>query len=140
MPSLHHEITIDRPPEVVFEHVTDPDKVPEWIDGAEAVEVEGELREGATVRTEMRFLGIPFTNESTVTVYEPPFHWGFKGDKPFPVDVRVELQPEGDGTRVTQDSDVEPQGFFKVGAEVFARRLDKQVSEDFERLKAKLEA
>ena len=58
-------------------------------------------------------------------------------NSPVPFTVRHELEPAGSGTRLTVTADGDVPGF---AAGLLAKRAEKQIRKDFERLKEILEA
>lgn len=100
VPSLDKTIHIDAPPEVVFEFLTDPEKMARWC-GEEA---ELEPEPGGLFR--LRFEG-GIESEGRYVIVDPPrrvvFTVGMSGTA-VPVGgslVEIRLEPEGEGTRVT---------------------------------------
>jgi uncharacterized protein YndB with AHSA1/START domain len=78
-----------QPPALVWKALTDPAELHEWA----PFEVEGDLSTvGATVK--LTWVGTPQVLETTVTRAEPPkvLEYG---------DMRWELEPSGNGTRLT---------------------------------------
>lgn len=104
-----HEVTvsilIDRPPDVVFDYVTDPQATREWIPAVESVLVEppGPIRTGSriTQRGRVRLRTIEGTYE--VIAFEPGRVATYQLEMSFiTMEVTMRVDPEGTGTRYTQ--------------------------------------
>ncbi|MCW2866620.1 MAG: Polyketide cyclase / dehydrase and lipid transport [Marmoricola sp.] len=100
-------IEVDAPPAVVFSILADPRQHPR-IDGSGSVR--GHLRgpdrlgaKGDTFGMDMRMFGVPYKIRNTVVELEPDrrIAWRHFGGHRW----RYELEPHGDGTRVTESFD-----------------------------------
>lgn len=99
-------VTVAAPPAVVFAIVADPHQHPR-IDGSGSVLglVEGpdHVTKGDTFHVSMRLFGVPYTITNSVVEYEPDrrIAWRHFGGHRW----RYELEPSGEGTRVTETFD-----------------------------------
>jgi carbon monoxide dehydrogenase subunit G len=137
------EVTIDiaRPPEDVFDFLTDVSNLPQWQSGVHAAELEGEPGPGATFRESRHMLGRELRTRLRIDEYERPSLFALRAlDSPVPFTVRHELEPDGGGTRlrVVGEGDAGLLPGFAAG--IMARRAEKQFRKDFERLKRVLES
>jgi uncharacterized protein YndB with AHSA1/START domain len=140
MINIEKSIVINKPVEEVFAFVTDGSKAPQWQGGLEAVE--GQANAVGAQYTEVRkFLGREMRSVMEITAFEPNTRWAAKVLKgPVPYEVSVQLEPQGDSTRMTTRVDGEPTGFFKVAEGMMKSQLEKSLEEDAGRLKTILEA
>jgi carbon monoxide dehydrogenase subunit G len=136
-------IEVARTPDDVFAYLTDVANLPAWQSGVHVAQIEdaGEPRVGARIRESRHMLGRELDTTLEITEYDAPRLFSLRAlDSPVPFVVRHELEPSGDGTRLTVtgigDAGLLP-GF---AAGIMARRAEKQFRKDFERLKKLLEA
>ncbi|MEO1215588.1 MAG: hypothetical protein AAFY45_18790, partial [Bacteroidota bacterium] len=59
---------------------------------------------------------------------------------PVPSDTKYEFQPEGEGTVVKLQFDIEPGSYFRLGETFLKPRLSKEVEDSMQSLKKILEA
>jgi uncharacterized protein YndB with AHSA1/START domain len=98
---IRKELYIEAPPELVFTFLTDPAKMARWL----GTRVELEPRPGGLFRMDPNRADVVVGNFLEVV---PPsrvvFTWGWEGaDREIPAGstvVEIELEPEGDGTRL----------------------------------------
>ena len=143
MVTFEFELTIDRPPEEVFDYLEDPQKVVQWQ--AWAVEIvqesEGPRGPGTRFRDVRKFLGRRIDSTVEFTDYDPPRTLGLKVSAgPIPFQIRQTLEPSGGGTHVKVHAEGEPGGFFKLAEPIVARAAERQMRGDFETLKDLVEA
>jgi carbon monoxide dehydrogenase subunit G len=136
-------IEVARTPDDVFAYLTDVANLPAWQSGVHVAQIEdaGEPRVGARIRESRHMLGRELDTTLEITEYDAPRLFSLRAlDSPVPFVVRHELEPAGDGTRLTVtgigDAGLLP-GF---AAGIMARRAEKQFRKDFERLKKLLES
>ncbi len=135
-------IEIERTPEDVFSFLTDVSNLIEWQSGVHSAEIAGggEPRAGARIAESRHLLGRELSTTLEIAEYEPPRLFTLRAlDSPVPFTVRHELEPAGEGTRltVTGEGDVGLLPGFAAG--IMGRRAEKQLRRDFERLKRLLE-
>lgn len=131
MPKIEVTETVERPVEDVWAFVTDLGAMPEWFASTQEVELltDGGLRKGARVRSVDRFLGRSMEFVSEITEYDPPSRLGLEVvEGSFQGHEHIDLQPEGDSTRVTMSAEGEA-GFGGV----FGKLLDPVVTAAFRR-------
>ena len=141
-------------PEDVYAIVSDVTRTPEyspeilkctWLDGATGPAV------GARFKATNKVPNRPsWNNKPVVTVADPPHRFSFSRTEPFggTVEWTYELQPDGDGTLVTESYNVTSPlgrvGWFIIGV-LFARKdrrtdLRRGMQQSLERLRALVEA
>jgi uncharacterized membrane protein len=97
------EITIDRPPQAVFDWAADYRHASEVLEGVERWEpLEPETRGvGARFDVSMTALGIPLENVLVLDTWEEPTSIGWHSEAGLVEQTgRWEFRPEGEGTRV----------------------------------------
>lgn len=135
---MRAEVTIEiaRPPEDVFDYLTDVSHLPVWQSGVHAAR-----REGDRIHESRHMLGRELSTTLAIEAEERPRVFAIRAlDSPVPFAVRHELEPDGaGGTRlhVVGEGDAGMLPGFAAG--IMARRAEKQFRKDFERLKRVLE-
>jgi uncharacterized membrane protein len=137
-----HTVVVERPPEEVFAYLTDLSSVPSWQSGAvEVREPEGPLGVGTSYVQVLKFLGRRIETTLEVVAFEPGRRFSLKTlSGPIPFEVEHTLEPAGDGTRLRVTLEGEPAGFFRLAEPLVERNAQRQLEQDFETLKAKVEA
>jgi carbon monoxide dehydrogenase subunit G len=139
------EVVVDiaRTPAEVFAYITDVSNLPAWQSGVSRAQMEdgGEPRAGARIRESRTMLGRELDTTLQIEEYEEPRLFTLRAlNSPVPFSVRHEIEPSGDGTRLTVVGEGDT-GFlpgFATG--LMARRAEKQFRKDFDRLKRLLES
>ena len=140
---INNSIFINRPPQDVFNAITDPTKLSIWQSMTEAAEwsSNGDLGVGSTMRVVARFLGRKIESDIEVTAWEPPHRVDYKFvNGPYPAQVSNTLEPQGEGTLLTAVSHGEMGSFFKLAEGLVARQLQKQIDANNESLKLLMES
>jgi carbon monoxide dehydrogenase subunit G len=132
---MRAELTIEiaRRPEEVFAYMTDPANVPAWQSGVRSATI----RDGRIEESRSLFGRELHTTLEIVEREEPRLFTIRALNSPVPFTVRHELEPAGDGTRLTVTAEAETHGF---ASGLLRRRAEKQFRKDFERLKQILES
>ena len=131
---MRAELTIEiaRTPEDVFAYLTDVSNLPVWQSGVKSAA----LRDGR-IEESRSLLGRDLKTTLEVVAREEPRLFTLRAvDSPVPFTVRHELEPADGGTRLTVTAEGDVPGF---AAGLLARRAEKQIRNDFERLKEILE-
>jgi uncharacterized protein YndB with AHSA1/START domain len=138
-----NSIYINRPPQDVFNAITDPGALALWQSMTEKAEwsSNGDIGVGSTMRAVARFLGRKIESDLEIKTWEPPHRvdWKFVNG-PYPAEASNTLQPQGEGTLLTSQSQGEMGSFFKLAEGLVARQLEKQLAANFESLKLLLES
>jgi carbon monoxide dehydrogenase subunit G len=134
-------VEISRPPEAVFELLSDIERLSEWQTSAVEAHTEGPLAEGSRVREKRRLLGREVDTELEVVAYEPPKRLTLRS-LGGPVDFRVdhELTERGGGTVLRFVAEAQPGGLLRLTEPVLARTAKQEFRQDFDRLKELLES
>lgn len=105
---------VGAPPELVFAMVTDLDRLPEWNRRIKrVVEVPPKLRAGAEWVVEMKLMGKTFNSRSVVLEVDERSRRFAHRSKPDDGNPSCsvwtwEVEPEGDGSRITVGWDLQP--------------------------------
>jgi carbon monoxide dehydrogenase subunit G len=131
---------IARPPEDVFELLSDIERLPEWQASAIEAHAEGPLAEGSRVTEKRRLLGRELDTDLEVVAYVPPTRLTLRslgGPVNFTVD--HELVAKAGGTQLTLVAEAQPGGLLRLTEPVLARTAEQEFRQDFDRLKELLE-
>jgi len=142
---VEESVVINRPPEEVFDYVANRENLPEWSAPIQEVrkETQGPLvEEGARYTTVAKFLGRRFETPFEVIVHDRPRrHTDRSLGGPFPQEfTHIFEEVEGGGTRLTEVTDAEPGGFFRLAGPLLEIAGRRQFRADLETLKDLLEA
>ena len=142
---VEESVEINRPPEEVFAYVANRENLPEWSAPIQEVrkETQGPLmEEGARFTTVAKFLGRRFETPFEVIVHDPPRrHTDRSTGGPFPQEfTHIFEEVEGGRTRLTEVTDAEPGGFFRLAGPLLEIAGRRQFRADLETLKDLLEA
>jgi ligand-binding SRPBCC domain-containing protein len=142
---VEESVVINRPPEEVFDYVANRENLPEWSGPIQEVrkETQGSLvEEGARFTTVAKFLGRNFETPFEVTVHDPPRrHTDTSRGGPFPQEyTHIFEEVEVGRTRLTEVTDGEPGGFFRLVGPLLEMAVRRQFRADLETLKDLLEA
>ena len=134
---------IDRPPQEVFDYVTNPANASKWQSSTQSSEwsSNGSVGVGSTTHTVGRMLGRDMEMETEITEWDPPNLWGLKGNSgPMKFTNSNKFEPKDGGTLLVQYFQGEVGGFFKVAEGMAIKQLQKMIETDGQALKTLLEA
>jgi ligand-binding SRPBCC domain-containing protein len=142
---IEESVVINRPPEEVFDYVANRENLPEWSAPIQEVRKETQgplLEEGARYTTVAKFLGRRFETPFEVIVHDRPRrHTDRSTGGPFPQEfTHIFEEVEGGGTRLTEVTDGEPGGFFRLAGPLLEIAGRRQFRADLDTLKDLLEA
>jgi uncharacterized protein YndB with AHSA1/START domain len=136
-------IRIARPPEGVWNVVSDLDTHPEWRPAiVELTQVSaGPLAVGSRLREVLRWRGRELELDDVVTALEPPRRLALSGGwSAAEFDLELLLEPDGDGTLVTMDWPLRPKSLLmRVAAPFLGGTMRKATREELELLRAYVE-
>jgi uncharacterized protein YndB with AHSA1/START domain len=141
---FEQELSIRRPPEDVFDYVTDPAKLASWQTSKTFVEplTEGPSRLGTRIRERTKPPGAKeFEQIVEFTEFDRPnrLHVHIV-EGPQPVDGAWTFTPEGDGTRVRCVVEGDLRGPMRFLAPIVRRAMAHQFREYHENLRKNLES
>jgi carbon monoxide dehydrogenase subunit G len=142
MITFEKNIYIDRPPQVVFDYMSDPKKDSEWRSGSDFAEwiTDDPVGVGSKMRSVNSFMGRKVEAVAEITSWDPPHHYSFKSiGGSFPSEFRFSLRPEGSGTQLISSGEIAFSRILKVLEWLFGGQIKKGAEGDFERLKLNLE-
>jgi len=136
--------TVARPPDSVFDYMTDPKHLRYWQTSKTRVEVltEGPPREGYRVREWSKVPGRKeFEQVVELTQFERPsrFHTHIV-EGPQPIDGTWLFSATGDGTRVSFVADGPLRGLMRLAEPIVKRMIDRQFRMYHENLRRNLES
>ncbi|MGH2955061.1 MAG: SRPBCC family protein [Solirubrobacterales bacterium] len=142
---ITHRVEINRRPEDVFAYLDQLDRYVEWQESliSTRVETEGPTRVGSRGVDRRRAPGGPRDIAFEVTEHDPPRKLTFRGTAgPVRPLATLTVEPVGDGSssRVNLELDLQGHGFGKLVAPFARRQAGREVPQDHERLKERLEA
>lgn len=143
MPRSEASIRINRRPEEVWAYVSDMDNYTVWNGAIVSADADGPMAEGTKVRGQIKFLGKKMDYVNEVTQFQAPTRSAYRSiDAPFAWEGGTLLEPDGDGTKITQYLETaETGGFFgKVGDTMATKMYSRQMRSDLENLKEILES
>jgi uncharacterized protein YndB with AHSA1/START domain len=146
MAPIVSSIEIARPPQEVYQYVTDPARIPEWQESAVDTRVEGggPAAMGSRVVVTRRVGRGERAMTTEVTDLTPPRSWGGRGiDGPVRGIFTGTVEPLDDGarSRVTIELDFEGHGLGKLLVPLLVRpQVRKEMPRNMETLKARLES
>jgi carbon monoxide dehydrogenase subunit G len=127
---IEETFTVGRPPEAVFDYMTDASRLAEWQTSKTFVEAltEGPPRMGSRFREGTKPpLGREFVEVTEFTAFDRPRHLHVHVvEGPFPVDGDWSLEADGSGTRVRFVAEGELSGALRLLQPVAARMMARQ--------------
>lgn len=142
MYKIESSVMIHRPPQEVFDYVTNPANNGQWMSGNESAawNTDGPPGIGSTYRGVFNFLGRKLEGDVEVTEWNPPLSWGFKTiGGPVPAQTTATFEAQGDGTLVTHITQIEFGNFFKLAEGLVGKQLEKVYETNSAALKLILE-
>lgn len=135
------EVTVRRPRSAVAAYMFDPANDTEWTTGLvdSRPRQQGPLGAGAKVVRTAKFLGRKFDYEFEVVDTDGESFVHMKVDRPFPMQIRYELEDRAEGTLTRIHTWGNPGGFFKLAAPMMAPRVLKNITNDLALLQKHLE-
>lgn len=135
---------ISRPPEDVFDFMTDPANTPSWLPSVQVLEQisPGPLTVGAKLREVRRLGGTESEAELQVTKFQRPHAYSVQATLGgLDASIHYTFDPEHGGTKVDVVCEVDGQAFSKAKAPIVAwlmKRQDKDQLKNVERLIAEV--
>jgi uncharacterized protein YndB with AHSA1/START domain len=141
---LRIDVTLEiaRPPADVFAALIDLERLPEWQESALESRSDGALAEGARIFERRRAMGREVENELEVTSFDPGRRLTLTtvdGPVPFTVDHQLVDQDGGGSTFLHVIAEGNPGSFMKLAEPMVKRYAERELRDDFERLKRQLE-
>ena len=143
MIAFEKSVFISRPPQEIFDFVSNPANDTQWQGSIEAAEwtSEGPPGVGSTQRSVIRFLGRKIDSTNEITVWDPPNQFGQKSlSGPIPFEFTVKFESQENGTQLTENFQAEVGGFFKLAEGLVGKQMEKEFDTDLGALKLLLEA
>jgi carbon monoxide dehydrogenase subunit G len=140
---IEQTFTVARPPEAVFDYLTDPSKLAEWQTAKTSVELltDGPPRRGSRIRERNKAPGgKEFEQVVEFTEFDRPrrVHTHIV-EGPYPVDGTWTFEPGGAGTRVQFVAEGQLKGAMRLLGPLAARMIARQFRGYHEHLRRNLE-
>jgi uncharacterized protein YndB with AHSA1/START domain len=127
---IEQTFTVARPPEVVFDYLTDPSKVAEWQTAKTSVELltDGPPRLGSRIRERTKPPGgKEFEQIVEFTEFDRPRRFRTHiVEGPYPVDGTWSFEPDRGGTRVHFVAEGPLKGAMRLLGPIATRMIDRQ--------------
>ena len=139
---FENSLFINRPPQEVFDFLTNPGNDPQWRSSAVSGEWTSQdpIGVGSTFNTIDKFLGRKIESTNEITIWDPPNQFGFKTvGGPMPFEATTTLESKENGTQLTLRGQAELGGLFKIAEGLAGKQIEKQSLADFDALKLLLE-
>ena len=143
MVKVELEVIINRPIEEVFTFISNVENDSQWSTGAAGTKFtsEGPIGKGSTFKEATTFLGRKIDTTGEYTEYIPNKKFACKSTSgPFPAEGSWTFEEVDGGTKVTQITEVEPRGFFKIAEPLLIRMFKRQSEAELANLKDLLES
>lgn len=130
---------IPAPPQQVFDYLADPANLPQWQTGIVSADTTtpGPMGVGSTAHVVRELMGQRLAVDLTVTGYEPGRHLALgSAMSGIGVDATLDLQPSGDGTRITFGMAIKAQNMFMAPMEgIVAGAAERDLADSLDRLR-----
>ncbi len=141
-------IVIDAPIETVFDFVADPENMDRWITGVTNPKTtsEGEFGVGSTFASDYTYAGKTHSVVYRIVEFESPRRTAMEWTSgPFPFETATELEPAGEGVRVTHTIDAGPNNraiavWFALFGPLLRPLMRRQLRKELRTLKELLES
>lgn len=134
-------ILIQRPRAAVAAYMFDPRHDAEWTTGVIECRplTNGRLRVGSRVERVTKFLGRQFTYEYYVTAHDNDRSVDLCVARPFPMQIRYDLEDDGEATAATIRARGDAGRFFRIAGPLLSQMVRRTIARDLHALKAHLE-
>jgi len=126
MMRIEDTFEVGRPPEAVFDYLTDPERLPEWQTSTVEVRRQrtGPLEVGERFSEVHAAMGRKLESTVEVAEHTPPSAFALKIlDGALPLDGRWTFEPNGEGTRVHFVGEADVRSLKKLARPVIARQF-----------------
>jgi len=134
---------INRPPQEVFDFMTNPANFAQWQTGTKSAKwaSEGPVGVGSIFNSVGELMGREMKMNAEITQWDSPNVWGIKGGSgPMKFEGVSKFESKDGGTLVIQNFEGEVGGLFNIAEGLAIKQLQKQVETDGKTLKELLEA
>ncbi len=143
--TIEFDITVEikRPLDEVWDYMTNPDNMTQWISVIQEVKQEGSgpVGKGSRAHQIARFLGKRIETTTEITDWDPKRKFTANAiTGPLPFEQTMAFSREGDLTRVDVHLKGESKGFFRLADPVVGTMARRQFAADYANLKDLLEA
>ena len=138
---VERQVLVKRARAEVAAYMFDPRNDAAWTTGVVESRplTDGRLRPGSRVERTTQFLGRQFTYIYSVVEAEDDRFVEIRVDKPFPMQVRYELEDAADGTLARIRARGDAGCFFNLAAPLLGMMVGRSIGADLEALRTRLE-
>ena len=141
MISYESSVTIDRPPETVFQYLVEPAKQTLWSDVPMRQLTDGPLGQGSRLEVTFGMGPIKARIGLELAALEPARRMAFRTfSGPIRWDGEYRLAPAGAGTEVSQEARLQFTGLWRLVERLAGAEISRGEVKELERLKAAVEA
>ena len=137
---INSEVRIERPPEAVFDAVSDPRSELEWNPNVRVMEklTEGEIRPGSRFRA--KWTKSPVV-ELEILRFDRPRGWAYRNGGAIAVDLNIVLEPVDDGqaTILRSRFDAKARGAMRVVFPLVVASLRREEARNMQLIKQRVE-
>ena len=137
---INSEVQIERPPEAVFDAVSDPRSELEWNPNVRVMEklTEGEIRPGSRFRA--KWTKSPVV-ELEILRFDRPHGWAYRNGGAIAVDLDITLQPVDDGraTILRSRFDAKARGAIRLVFPLIVASLRREEARNMQLIKERVE-
>jgi uncharacterized protein YndB with AHSA1/START domain len=133
-------IEISRPPQEVFDYLTQLEKLPVWQASAVESRADGPLAQGTRISERRSFMGRDIDTEVEVAAYEPPHRLTLRAlEAPLKLSIDHVLEEMNGGTRLSVTAEGKATGALRLAGPAVESGARRELTRDFRRLKELLE-
>jgi uncharacterized protein YndB with AHSA1/START domain len=139
---LEREVEVDRPPEAVFDYLSDLSHLPAWQPGIQLAEqtTPGPVGPGTRFRMIVRGPTGPIEATGEIVDFERPRRIGLQSlSGPVDLSGSLDFQPSGGGTRLRIAASIEPKGMLRFMEAMIKGTIEKDLPAALESLRDHLE-
>ena len=141
MAVINSDVRIERPPEAVFDSVSDPRSELEWNPEVRVMEklTEGEIRPGTRFRA--KWSKSPLL-ELEIVRFDRPNGWAYRNGGPIAVDLAITLEPVDDGRATVLRSrfDAKAHGLMRLVFPLMVASLRREEARNMQLIKHRVES
>jgi hypothetical protein len=138
---VQRQVLVKRPRDEVAEFMFDPANDATWTTGVIAARplTAGRLRPGSRVERTSKFIGREFSYAYEVVEAEDDRFVEMRVEKPFPMQIRYQLDDVPEGTVVRIHTRGDAKGFFGIVGPLLSAMVGRNIGKDLEQLRVHLE-
>ena len=139
---LEREVDVNRPPEAVFDYLSDIGHLPAWQPGIQLAEqtTPGAVGQGTQFRMIVRGPTGPIEASGEIVEFERPRRIGLQGlSGPVDLNGSLDFEPSDSGTRLRITASIEPKGMLRFMEAMIKGTVERDLPGTLESLRDHLE-